>query len=351
MPRAVWSGAISFGLVSIPVKLFTAVSSKTVRFNQIDRRTGSRVRQRLVSEADESEVARSDIAKGYQLRPGEYVLVDDSELEALDPKAEHTIDIEEFVDLADIDPIYFDRPYWLAPDPATAKPYALLAQTMAESNKVAIARFVMRSRQQLAAVRSVDGRLVMSTMNWADELVDPAELPGFEALDDLEVSEREQKLAEQLIESLAADWDPTKYHDTHREQVLALIERKASGDEEVVTTGETADTGGEVVDLMAALEASVEGRRQAKGRHPSAAAKGATTAKATRSGKAKAPAKKAPAKNSPASSRAAASKASTSKTSTKTKTASTKKAPPKKAPAKKQTAAKRKASAPARKSA
>ncbi|HLT40463.1 MAG TPA: Ku protein, partial [Enhygromyxa sp.] len=166
MPRAVWSGAISFGLVSIPVKLFTAVSSKTVRFNQIDRRTGSRVRQRLVSEADGSEVDRADIAKGYQIRPGDYVLVDDDELEALDPKAEHTIEIEEFVDLAELDPLYFDRPYWLAPDPSTVKPYALLAQTMADRQQVAIARFVMRSRQQLAAIRSVDGRLVMSTMNW-----------------------------------------------------------------------------------------------------------------------------------------------------------------------------------------
>ncbi|MDZ7677714.1 MAG: Ku protein [Acidimicrobiales bacterium] len=335
MPRAVWSGAISFGLVSIPVKLFTAVSSKTVRFNQIDRRSGSRVRQRLVSETDGAEVPRSDIAKGYQLGPGEYVLVDDSELEALDPKAEHTIDIEEFVDLADIDPIYFDRPYWLAPDPGTAKPYALLARTMAESNKVAIARFVMRSRQQLAAVRAVDGRLVMSTMNWADELVDPAELPGFDALDDFEVSEREQKLAEQLIESLAADWDPTKYHDTHREQVLALIDRKASGDEEVVTTGETAGTGGEVVDLMAALEASVEGRRRAKGRHPSSTAEGSETAKGTRSATAKSPAKKAPAKKQTA------------------KKAPAKKQTAKKAPAKKQTGAtaKRKTSPPARKSA
>lgn len=271
MPRAVWSGAISFGLVSIPVKLFTAVSSKTVRFNQIDRRTGSRVRQRLVSEADGREVERSDIAKGYQVSPGDYVLIDESELEALDPKAEHTIDIEEFVDLDEIDPMYFDRPYWLAPDPTTVKPYALLAASMADSNKVAIARFVMRSRQQLAAIRSVDGRLVMSTMNWDDELVAPDELPGFDALAGVEVSEREQGLADQLIDSLAADWTPEKYADTYREQVLALLERKASG-EEIVSTATPTDTGGEVVDLMAALEASVKNRRKAKDRHPSAGA-------------------------------------------------------------------------------
>jgi DNA end-binding protein Ku len=307
MPRAVWSGAISFGLVSIPVKLYTAVSSKTVRFNQIDRRTGARVRQRLVSEADGSEVERTDIAKGYQIRPGDYVLVDDDELEALDPKAEHTIDIEEFVDLSDIDPVYFDRPYWLAPDPATVKPYALLAATMAESGKVAVARFVMRARQQLAAIRSVDGRLVMSTMNWADELVAPESLPGFDTLADVEVSEREQRLAEQLVESLLAEWEPDKYRDTHREQVLALIERKASGTEEVLTAAEPVDVGGEVVDLMAALEASVKDRRKAKGRHPSTAAASDEEAPAAKAPRKKAPARKAPAKKT-ASSKAPAAK-------------------------------------------
>src|SRR5690606_9565157 len=143
---------------------------------------GSRVRQRLVSEADGSEVERTEITKGYQIRPDHYVLIDDEELEALDPKAERTIEIEEFVDLADLDPVFFDRPYWLAPDPGTVKPYALLARTMADREQVAIARIVMRSRQQLAAIRSVDGRLIMSTMNWADEIVDPVELPGFSEL-------------------------------------------------------------------------------------------------------------------------------------------------------------------------
>lgn len=313
MPRAVWSGAISFGLVSIPVKLFTAVSSKTVRFNQIDRRTGSRVRQRLVSEADGSEVDRADIAKGYQIRPGDYVLIDDDELEALDPKAEHTIEIEEFVDLAELDPLYFDRPYWLAPDPSTVKPYALLAQTMADRQQVAIARFVMRSRQQLAAIRSVDGRLVMSTMNWADELVDPAELPGFEALEGVEVSDKEMALAAQLLESLLDEWEPEKYRDTHREQVLALIDRKASGDDRVVTATEPQDVGGEVVDLMAALEASVKNRREAKGRHPAASDQESSTstkkAPAKKASAKKASAKKAPAKKAPAKRKASSGSA------------------------------------------
>lgn len=331
MPRAVWSGAISFGLVSIPVKLFTAVSSKTVRFNQIDRQTGSRVRQRLVAEADGREVDRSDIVKGYQVSPGDYVLVDESELEALDPKAEHTIDIEEFVDLDEIDPIYFDRPYWLAPDPTTVKPYALLAAAMADSNKVAIARFVMRTRQQLAAIRSVDGRLVMSTMNWHDELVQPDQLPGFDDLDGVEVAEREQKLADQLIDSLAAEWTPEKYADTHREQVLALLERKAAG-EEIVSTETATDTGGEVVDLMAALEASVKNRREAKGRHPSSRTEEteeeaadseaeSSESKSSKSKPKKAAARKAPAKK--------AAKSKTGTTAKKTAKA-TKKAPARK---------------------
>ncbi|MGY6501531.1 MAG: non-homologous end joining protein Ku [Acidimicrobiales bacterium] len=302
MPRAVWSGAISFGLVSIPVKLYGAVSPKTVRFNQIDKETGSRVRQRLVAEADGREVSRDEIVKGYEIRPGDYVLVDESDLASLDPKAEHTIDIEEFIDLEEVDPVYFDKGYWLAPDPATVKPYALLTHTMAESGKVAIARFVMRSRQQLAAIRPVDGRLMMSTMHWADEVVDPAELPGMSALDEIEVSAKEQKLADQLLESMTSEFDADAYRDTHREQVMALISRKAEGDE-MVTAGESGAHEAEVVDLMEALQASVKKRGEAKGRHPTAKAAAAKKAPAK-----KAPAKKASAKKPPAKKQASPSR-------------------------------------------
>lgn len=311
MPRAVWSGAISFGLVSIPVKLYSAVSTKTVRFNQIDRETGSRVRQRLVAESDGREVARDEIVKGYEIRPGDYVLVDEDELAALDPKGEHTIDIEEFIDLSEIDPVHFDRGYWLAPDPATVKPYALLTHTMAESNKVAIARFVMRSRQQLAAIRPVDGRLMMSTMHWADELVDPSELPGMSALDDIEVTAKERTLADQLLESMAAEFDADVYRDTHREQVMALISRKADG-EDVVTAGEAGAEEAEVVDLMEALQASVKKRGEAKGRHPTAKK---APAKGAGSGATKAPARKTTAKRAPAK-KAAAKKATAPSRST-----------------------------------
>src|SRR6476659_778885 len=161
MPRAIWSGSISFGLVNIPVKLYNAVSKKSVSFNQIDRRTGARIRYRKVSAADDVEVTNEDIVKGYELPSGDYVLIDDDELAALDPEAVRTIDIEEFVDLADIDPIYYDAAYFLAPDKATTKPYALLAEAMERSQKVAIARFVVRPK---------DGKLLLSTMVYADEV-------------------------------------------------------------------------------------------------------------------------------------------------------------------------------------
>ncbi|QGG96677.1 non-homologous end joining protein Ku [Actinomarinicola tropica] len=304
MPRAMWSGAISFGLVNIPVKLFTAVTPKTVRFNQIDSRTGSRVRQKLVAESDGSEVSRDQIVKGYELRKGDYVIVDEAELAALDPDAGRSIDIEEFVDLADIDPIYFDKAYWLAPDKGNPKPYALLAESMAAADKVGIARLVLRSKQYLAAIRSVDGVLVMSTMSWADEINRPETIPELDGVTDLDVSEREQALATQLIESLSAPFEPEKYHDTYREQVLALIEAKAAGDTELVSTAPQ-ESSSSVVDLMAALEASVAARAEAKGRHPAstADAEPATTkaaAKKKAPARKKATAKKAPAKKAPA---------------------------------------------------
>ncbi|HSL58145.1 MAG TPA: Ku protein [Acidimicrobiales bacterium] len=331
MPRAIWSGAISFGLVSIPVKLYNAVSPKTVRFNQLDERTGSRVRQKLVSSADGSEVPRSDIVKGYEVSSGQYVVVTDDELEALDPRASDTIDIEEFVDLADIDPVYYDRAYWLAPAGA-AKPYALLARALDDAGKVAIARFVMRQKQYLAAVRSVDGYLVLSTMSWADEINPPSQIPELEQLDAVDITERELVLAEQLISSLETEFEPEKHRDTHRERVLALIESKAAGEEAVVTP--EVEAGAPVIDLMAALEASVEQRQQARGRHPSSSA-------ATDEGEAR-PARRS--RKATSAEKAPASKATSSK-------APAKKASASKAPAKKATAKKAPAKKAARKSA
>ncbi|MBI2711053.1 MAG: Ku protein [Actinobacteria bacterium] len=271
MPRAIWTGSISFGLVNIPVRLYPAVSRKQVHFNQIDTRTQSRIKQKRVSEADGSEVPYESVARGYQLTDGRYVIVDDAELASLDPAATRTIDIEEFVELADIDPLFYDGAYLAGPDKATTKPYALLVRAMESSGRVAIARFVMRTKQYLAAVRAQDGHLVVSTLVYADEVVDATEVPEIAAAAEVEVSDREVAMAEQLIASLSTRWEPAKFEDTYRAAVLELIERKASGAVEV--TAPVVEEGGadRVVDLMAALEASVAAAKDARKRHPTAA--------------------------------------------------------------------------------
>jgi len=267
MPRAIWSGSISFGLVNIPVKLYSAVSRKTVHFNQLDARTNARIKQKRVSSDDGAEVPYEQIVKGYELASGSYVVVTDEELAALDPKAQRTIDVDEFVDLADIDPIFYDSAYYLAPDQA-AKPYALLAEAMEQSGKVGIAHFVMRTKQYLAAVRPKDGLLLLSTMVYADEVNAPAEIPELADLDDVDIPARELDMARQLIDSLSTDFEPDKFEDDYRNAVLDLIERKAAG-EEVVAPAAAMEPD-KVIDLMAALEASVAAAKQSRGRHPTA---------------------------------------------------------------------------------
>ena len=273
--------------MNIPVKLFSAVSRKTVRFNQIEVTTGSRIKQKRVSAATGEEVAYEDIVKGYELPSGEYVTIDEDELASLDPDAAKTIDLVEFVDLVDIDPIFYDSAYYLAPSPDTQKPYKLLVTAMEESGKVGIARFVMRTKQYLAAIRPVDGRLVLSTMVYADEVVAPSEVELFDGLDDVELKENELAMARQLISSLEADFEPNKHTDTYRLAVIDLIDRKVAG-EETVFIAASDDEVGSVVDLMAALEASVAEAKKARTRHPTAkpekkqaAKKPATKKKAT----------------------------------------------------------------------
>ena len=270
MPRAIWSGAISFGLVNIPIKLYAAVSRKNVSFNQLDSRTGSRIKYKKVSAADGDEVPSEAIIKGYELSSGAYVTVGDDELAALDPEASRTIDIEEFVDLADIDPLFYDSAYYVAPDKATTKPYALLTQAMEESGKVGIARFVMRSKQYLCAIRPKDGKLVLSTMVYADEVNEPTEIGEIADLEDVELSKKELDMARQLIASLSDEFDADKFEDTYRNQVLDLIERKAAGETEILAPPEVM-TEDKVVDLMAALEASVKEAKAARTRHPAGA--------------------------------------------------------------------------------
>jgi DNA end-binding protein Ku len=265
MPRPVWSGTISFGLVAIPVKLYSAVNSKSIAFNQLDDRTMERIRLKKVSGSTGEEVPPEHIIKGYEISDGNYVVVDMDELEPLLPVPTKTIDLEEFVDLDEIDPVFYNSSYVLAPDKLT-KPYALLARAMEDGGKVAIGRFVMRTKQYLAAIRSVEGRLMMSTMVFADEVVPAETIPGLEDIEDEVLTEREMTMAISLVESMSTPFEPEKYHDTYREEVLNLIERKAQGLglEKVETTAPAAN----VVDLMAALEASVNAAKAARGRHP-----------------------------------------------------------------------------------
>lgn len=262
MPRPVWSGTISFGLVAIPVKLFNAVKRKNVSFNQLDDRTMSRIRYKKVSDEDGDEVPDEHIVKGYEVSKGSYVVVDPEELEPFIPAATKTVELEEFVDLDDIDPLYYDGTFHVVPD-GNAKPYVLLARAMEESGKVAIGRFVMRNKQHTAAIRAVDGRLVMSTLAYADEVVDPADIEELATLEDVSVKKAEVGMAESLVDSLTAAFEPDKYHDEYREQVLELIDRKAQGEEFEVP--EAAKEKPKIVDLMAALEESVAAAKKSRG--------------------------------------------------------------------------------------
>lgn len=265
MARPVWSGTISFGLVAIPVKLFTAVRRQSVSFNQLDDRNMARIRYRKVNDETGEEVTEEHIVKGYEISKGRYVIVDPDELEPFMPVATKSVDLEEFVDLADIDPVYFDSAYHLAPD-GPPKPYVLLARAMEASGKVAIARFVMRNKQYTAAIRAEGGRLVMSTLAYADEVVDPSTIDELNGLDEIEVNDKEIAMAESLVDSLSADFEPEKYQDEYREEVMALIQMKADGEE--FEMPETAAEKPKVVDIMAALEASVSAAKDARKRHP-----------------------------------------------------------------------------------
>jgi DNA end-binding protein Ku len=259
MPRPIWSGSVSFGLVNVPVKLVTATSPKDVRFHQLHDADSGRIQQKRVCSVDGEEVPYDHIVKGYDLGGGRYVVIEPEELAALDVAATRTIDIEEFVDLADIDPVYFERSYYLIPDGRAEKPYALLVETMARTGKVAVGRFVLRTKQYLATMRARDGVLVLATMLYDDEVVAPEdlEIPTTAAT---APTEREVTMATQLVESLSAAFDPSKYTDDYRDKVLSLIEAKADG--EVVAQPEAPASSAPVVDLMAALEASLAAARK-----------------------------------------------------------------------------------------
>jgi DNA end-binding protein Ku len=256
MARAIWSGTISFGLLNVPVKLYSAVSRKTIRFNELRESDGSRVRHKRVAESDDKEVPYEEIVRGYEISPDRYVVFSRDELEKLNPAKTRAIEIQDFVDIEQIDPIYFDSPYYLAPAEGAEKAYGLLVRAMEASGKAAIARFVLRNKEHLAAIRPMDGVLTLTTMRFADEVVSPQELDDVLPDSSPRVEKREREMAEKLIDSLAADFKPEKYRDEYREQLLSLIEQKAEGKQVVASESEEPEPT-KAPDLMAALEESL----------------------------------------------------------------------------------------------
>lgn len=296
-PRPVWTGTISFGMVSIPIKLVPAVRHSTVRLHQLDTDTMARIRYRKVSEASGDEVPAERIVRAASVGADRYVVIDDDELDALQPERSRELAIETFVDEDGIDPLRYESTYHALPD-EQAKPYALLAHALGGTGRVGVGRFVMRRREYLAAIRSDGARLQVTTLAFADEIVEPSVWDEFEVLDEVELSDRERSMAETLVETMTGDTDVLDAVDEYRAAVQALIDAKADG---AVMSAEpaAAPRSANVVDLAAALEASLEGARAAKRRHPSSRAveKPAAAASSRTASAKKAAAKKAPAKN------------------------------------------------------
>jgi DNA end-binding protein Ku len=278
------------------VKLYSAVDRKSVRFHQLSSKTGVRVAQKRVDPQTQEEVPYEEIVKGYEIAPDRYVRIEPAELDALEPKKTKTIEIEEFVQLAQIDPIYYDHPYYLAPGTGGAKPYRLLLDAMEQTGRVAIARVVIRSKEQLVAVRPMGTALGMATMLFPDEILPPERLDEIKDAAEVKTTKRELEIAEQLIESLAADFEPEKYRDTYRQQVLSLIERKAEG-KEIAVQPPAEEVSAPAPDLMSALKASLDAVRAAgdggeKRKKPAAKKAAAKKPAAKSSSRARAPAKR-----------------------------------------------------------
>jgi DNA end-binding protein Ku len=273
MARAIWSGSISFGLLNVPVKLYSAVARRSIALREIRESDSARIKHRRVAEGTDEEVPYEEIVKAFELTPGRYVPLSKDEMAALAPEKTRAIDVLDFVDLDEIDPIYFDSPYYLGPADGAEKAYSLLAKAMEASGKVAIARFVFRNKEHLAAIRTSGGVLTLTTMRFADEVVPASELEEVLPEKIPKVAKREQEMAEQLIESLSTAFDPAAYRDEYREQLLGLIERKAEGKEIVAPEGEEPQAT-KAPDLMAALEESIAAVKDKKGAAKKPAAKG-----------------------------------------------------------------------------
>jgi DNA end-binding protein Ku len=303
--RSIWKGSISFGLVSIPVKLYSATEERDVSFHQVHREDGGRIRYKRVCQIDGEEVQYSDIAKGYELSSGEVVVLTDDDFSDLPLSTSRTIDVLEFVPLEQVDPIYFSKSYYLEPDGTGAKPYVLLREALEGSGRVALVKVALRQREPLATVRVRDGVFVLEMMLWPDEVREAS----FGFLDeDIDVRPQELQMAQSLIDTLSGDFQPEQYSDNYREALQALIDAKVQGKEVVQPEQPAADTG-KVVDLMAALRASVEAARE--GRTGDASTAGSTTSKKP---SAKKTAKSAAAKKSAAKPAAKKTAARSSKT-------------------------------------
>lgn len=258
MARAIWSGSIVFGIVNIPVQMFPAVRDHDIHFNQISLKEKKRIRYKKVAEGGDREIPADEIVKGWQVGKGHYVVLDDGELEKLAAHKTHTMDIVDFVALDQIDPLYFDQPYYLAPAENAGRSFDLFFKALEQSGRVAIAQWVMRTKEILGAIRPLNGGLCVETMRYADEVVKPEEVG---AKHHVEVKERELAIARQLIDAMSADFDPTKYKDEYRERVLAYLDQKAKGEGELVIDEDWGDQPartGKVMDLMAALEESLK---------------------------------------------------------------------------------------------
>jgi len=309
MARAIWSGTISFGLLNVPVRLFSAVARRNIALREIRESDSARIKHRRVAEGTDEEVPYENIVKAYELTPGQYVPLTKDEMSALAPEKTRAIDVQDFVDIEEIDPMYFDSPYYLGPAEGAEKAYSLLAAAMESSGKAAISRFVFRNKEHLAAIRATDGVLTLTTMRFHDEVVPPSELD--DALPDKKpkVAKREQQMAEQLIDSLSTEFEPDAYKDEYREQLLALIEQKAEG-KEIVAPEAEAPKATKAPDLMAALEESIAAVKE-KGGSDGDGAKAAKpkAAKAKKTGKSSSKSKGSKSKSSGSSrSKAKASK-------------------------------------------
>jgi DNA end-binding protein Ku len=279
MARAIWSGTISFGLLNVPVRLFSAVARRNIALREIRESDNSRIKHKRVAEGTDEEVPYENIVKAYELTPGQYVPLTKDEMSALAPEKTRAIDVQDFVDIEEIDPMYFDSPYYLGPADGAEKAYSLLAAAMESSGKAAISRFVFRNKEHLAAIRASDGVLTLTTMRFHDEVVPPTELD--DALPDKKpkVAKREQQMAEQLIDSLSTEFEPDAYKDEYREQLLALIEQKAEG-KEIVAPEAEAPKATKAPDLMAALEESIAAVKEKGGGSDGDGAKKASKPKA-----------------------------------------------------------------------